>query len=165
MANSWMDGGTWRGFHIRYLAILSVSFAVLQAVAYYTVHYPLMFSSEFAMILMMWLIIPRLTERRLANTFAGVTTTFLLGLILQFTIGLEITEKGGIWYTLGQNLLIFVVALALSYLYLRVSIWSDRKKAELEKRRAEKSSSAQTTVAPVRVHRIKKRRHPGRRKK
>jgi hypothetical protein len=170
MANPLISGGSWNGWYIRYLTLLVLMLGALQTVAFYTIHYPLMYSSEFAMIVVMWLVIPRVQERRLANTIAGVCGAFVIGVLLQLTVGAATTKSTGILEMLGQNALILVIALALSYLYLRVTIWSDRKKVQLENKRKEKErAKQQQTVSRVqvtpggRVHRVKKKKHPQRR--
>ncbi|SFU89230.1 hypothetical protein [Alicyclobacillus macrosporangiidus] len=153
--------GVWRGWHWRLMAWTIAVIVVLQVAAYYFVpnHYPIVQSTLLAMLIVSYVIIPRAQERRLANAFVAIAVTFLIDLALEALI-----ERG--WQTAAAthqllpyvelNALYLVFSFAMAFIYLRLTQWSDRKRAELEaKRRAERMKDE-----PVRrrVHSKKKKK-------
>ncbi|MCL6517753.1 hypothetical protein [Alicyclobacillus sp.] len=153
--------GVWRGWYWRLMAWTIVAVVILQVAAYYLVpnHYPISQSMLLAMLVVSYIVIPRAQERRLANALVAIAITFVINLILE-----AVVERG--WQTaaathqLGPyvelNVLYLVFSFAMAYIYLRLTQWSDRKRAELEaKRRAERAKDE-----PVRrrVHSKKKKK-------
>lgn len=157
MAKPLSKAGVWNGWYWRYITMTVLVLAILQVIALYAFHYQILFSSQFSMIVMMWLITPRVEQRKYANTVVAIVAMFLIGIVFQLTLTkneLQTMTPSGF---VIQNVTTLVIAILISYLYVRMSVWSDRKRAAIEaKKRSDKGSS--TPERPQRVHHKKKKR-------
>ncbi|GGI96324.1 hypothetical protein GCM10010885_02460 [Alicyclobacillus cellulosilyticus] len=147
--------GIWNGWYWRFLALLVLAVAVLQSLAAAFLHYPITTSLPLALLVVAYMTAPRVKERRLANTLAGVVAMFLVNLLLEWVFDRALLLKEG-WLVVAEaNGFALAVGLAMAYLYLRLTIWSERKREELESRRRQQDAEA---PPPVRRHRKKKKR-------
>ncbi|MBX5436574.1 MAG: hypothetical protein IRZ33_05080 [Alicyclobacillaceae bacterium] len=151
MAEETSVKGIWNGWYWRLVGATVGALLALQVIAYYTVAYPITTSQVLAEMMVIYVVAPRVRERRFGNTVAGVILVFLLGLLLQLVLPVPPGSRAGagapdprtaaFW---ELELVALVTGVVLTYLFLRLSAWSDRKRAELEaKRRAEQSPPPQ----------------------
>ncbi len=149
--------GVYKGWYWRFVGLAVLGVILLQIISFYTIKWPILESTQIAMFLVIWLVISRIQERRLANAIAGSVLVFVIGLVLQFTLDPLVarTSPGVFW---KSNLMILVVSILLAYLYAKMQGWSERKRDQLEAKRKEKMGVTKTDRPPVRTHRKKKRR-------
>src|SRR5579875_4073564 len=140
--------GIWNGWYWRYVGLTVLVVAILQVVSHYTIRWPMMQSTQLAMFIAMWFIVPRVQERRLANTLVGVILTFVIGVVLQLTLDQQFTLSHGVSYFLEQNLIMLLVGVLLAYAYLKLSMWSERKRKEREARYRQTQASAKPERPP-----------------
>lgn len=152
------SSGVWKGWHWRYVSITVLVIALLQALAYLTLKYDLVSSLPIAVLSVSYLVILRVKERRLANALAAVLSSFILGVILQVSL----QHYGYTWhgkqflYWLQSDAWTLVIGLAMAFAYLRLTQWSERKRAELDAKRATTAKSS--TPTPVRRHHKKRKK-------
>lgn len=159
MSDFTTSSGVWKGWHWRYVSITVLVIGLLQAIAYLTFHYDLVTSLPIAVLSVSYLVILRVKERRLGNALASVIAMFVLGVILQVSL----QHYGYTWH--GTKFLIWVqgdawtlvIGLVMAYAYLRLTQWSERKRGELDAKRADKTKST-STVQPVRRHNKKRKK-------
>lgn len=143
----------YRGFAYGYVGLTVLAVAILQVIAKFS-GYPLINSGQLAVFVVVWFIVPRVRERRLANTLVGVIAIFVIDLILQLSLEFR-AFTAHLSQSLELNGFILVTGLVIGYLYLRLSVWSESKRAQLDAKRNQASSSrASTATMPKkRVHR------------
>ena len=156
--------GVWNGWHWRYVSLTVLALAVLQVVAFYAFHYPLLSSLPIAVLSVAYIVILRVRERRLNNALLAVVATFVIGLVLQLALeakgqAFHGKQAAGFWETNGLTL---VMGLVMGYAYLRLTEWSERKRGEMEAKRA-KSAGSMSSTSPVRRHSGKKKKKNRRR--
>jgi hypothetical protein len=133
---------------------------VLQVVAYYAIHYPLVQSLSLTVLLVSYIIVPRAKARKFENAVAGVIFTWIIGVVLDIAL-----NKG--WATALKNKQVMpyielmvvplLLGIAVAYGYMRLTNWSARKRTEIDNKR--KTTSTPTTTLPARrVHTKKKRK-------
>jgi hypothetical protein len=153
------SSGVWKGWHWRYVSVTVLVVGLLQAIANLTFNYDLVSSLPIAVLSVSYLVILKVKERRLANAMAAVIATFILGVILQVSL----QHYGYTWH--GQKFLYWVqsdawtlaIGVVMAYAYLRLTQWSERKRGELDAKRAAKSQQPSTTQ-PVRRHHKKRKK-------
>lgn len=148
--------GTWNGWQWRYLGLTVLGLAVLQTIAWVFEHISIVQTGEFAMMIIIGFIGPRIQARRLANTMAAVIASWVLSVVLQLIFFTPTLIKE----SLLPDLLILVIGIVIAYFFEKITTWSERKRSEMDaKRRVEEKVNANTEDKPkVRVHRKKKRR-------
>jgi hypothetical protein len=149
--------GIWNGWYYRLIGIVVLAVAILQVLAQYLLkNYPIIMTVPVAIVIVAYLIIPRIRERRLGNAILGVVAAFVVDVILEFVLPLP----NGVHFPLGvvvqSNALALVMGIVLAYLYLKLTIWSEKKRLELEQKRQENMGTP--TKPPVRHHRKKKKK-------
>lgn len=157
--------GIYKGIYWRYIGLITLALSALEVVAHYALKYPLISSLGLAEVVMVYLVVPRTKERRLTNAILAVVATEVVGIILQLFLGTGELAKYKLSGVVGFDAFSLALGVVAAYLYLRLSIWSDRKRAETDAKRAQnnakragRGSSASTTSLPVRRHHSKKGR-------
>lgn len=152
------SSGVWKGWHWRYVSITVLVIALLQALAYLTFQYNLVSSLPIAVLSVSYLVILRVKERRLANALVAVLASFVIGVILQISL----QHYGYTWhgqqflYWLQSDAWTLVIGLVMAYAYLRLTQWSERKRGELDAKRA--ATTKASTPTPVRRHHKKRKK-------
>ncbi len=142
--------GVWNGWHWRFLTILVLAICALELLAYETMKYPMITSVTLGVLVVIYVVIPRLKERRLAHSIIGVVAVVLITAALEAYFEPELFRvKGGIGAYFLYNGLALVIGIAMSFLYLRLNDWSMRKRAEADAKRQgrEQSKAGNTTNA------------------
>ncbi len=155
--NKW----TWKGWRWRFVGLTVLSIAVLQIVMLFTLKYDLVQSLPLAVLIISYIIVPRVEERKLGNAIAGVIAMFIVDVILllafEFNLFKQAWQMHVFWQFIGLNLVIpLLLGLFLAYFYLRLTRWSEKKRAEIEAKR--RASAAASESRPVRRHHKKKKR-------
>lgn len=150
--------GVWRGWHWQIISLMVVGLGALQTVAAIWLHYPVTTSMPMAMLIVIYLVVPRTKERQLANTLAAVVAMFLVNLLLEFSLPSPTVKVGWI-ALLEMNLWMLIMGLLMAFLYLRVMRWSERKRVQMEDRRRSRETPAKADrpTVNVRRHRWKKK--------
>lgn len=142
MANQNADGGNWKGIHWRFIGMTVLAIAVLQVIAQYAVHYPILESLPLAVLIVSYVVIPRVKERRLANALTGVVASYVIGLILECVFDwseiLTAIQKGAVANLLELNVFPILLGLVVAFAYLRLTQWSERKRGQMESKRRAK---------------------------
>lgn len=139
------------------LSVAGIS--VLQVIAYYAMKFPLIQSLSLTVLLVSYIIIPRVKERKFANAVVGVIGVWIIGVLLE--VGLEK------YWTFGKGtgqILPFIemcvypllLGIVVSYGYMRLTNWSNRKRSEIDARK--RVVNAPTSIPLQRVHSKKKRK-------
>ncbi len=149
--------GIYNGWHWRNVGIASIGVVILQIISFYTIHWPILESTQIGMFIVLWFIISRVQERRFLNGLAGTIIVFIIGIILQYTIDPATKHMSTLAFW-QSNLMILVVSILLAYLYTKMQGWSERKREQLEAKRKEKMSASKPERPQVRVHRKKKKK-------
>jgi hypothetical protein len=150
--------GVYKGWYWRYIGIATIGIVLLQVISFYTIHWPIMESTQIAMFIVLWFIISRVRERRFLNGLAGTIIVFLIGLVLQYTVGIAQTRQMTTLSFWQSNLMILVVSVLLAWLYTKMQLWSERKRAQMETKRRDKMATTSQEHPQVRVHRKKKKK-------
>ena len=138
--------GVWNGWHWRFLTILVVAICLLELIAWETLHYSMVTSVTLGVLIVIYVVIPRLTERRLAHSIIGVVAVVILTMAMEGFFESDIFKvSGGPGYYFLYNGLALVIGIAMSFLYLRLTDWSARKRAENDAKRAGRAQSKSTT--------------------
>lgn len=162
--NGLMDGqGIKYGIYWRMVGLTVLLIAVLQLLAFYAFHYPFTTSMPLAVLLVTYITVPRTKERRLLNAVLGVVLVFVIGLVFELLLqGLDPTlqklpgpSTWGFWL---NNAFYLVFGLLMSYVFLLVTQWSERKRVQMEEKRAREQAPNDRPTAQVRHHRTKKKR-------
>jgi len=150
----------WRyqGWAWGYVGLTVLAVAVLQVIAKFAINYPLINTGQLAVFVVVWFIVPRIRERRLGNTLAGVILVFVLDLILQLLLDPK-SFTTHLMQTLQLNGFILATGLLIGYLYLRLSTWSENKRAQMDAKRNQTAGKQTASEKPKqRVHRKNPRR-------
>lgn len=143
MANRNANGGIWNGLHWRFTGLVVLAIAVLQVIAQYAVHYPILESLPLAVLIISYVIIPRVKERRLTNALIGVIASYIVGLILELSLNrneiLLAIHQHAVPNLLELNVFPLLLGVVVAFAYLRLTEWSERKRSQMEtKRRSER---------------------------
>jgi membrane-bound ClpP family serine protease len=149
--------GVYNGWHWRYIGIASIGVVLLQIISFYTIHWPILESTQIAMFIVLWFIISRVRERRFLNGLAGTIVVFIVGLVLQFTID-PVTKQMPTREFWQSNITIFAISILLAYLYTKMQAWSERKREQMEAKRRGKMAASKPDRPQVRVHRKNKKK-------
>jgi membrane-bound ClpP family serine protease len=154
--NKWVRNG----WYWRFVGLTVLSIAALQIVLKLTLKYDLVQSLPLALLVVSYIILPRVEERKLGNAIAGVVAMFIVNLVLLPTFELDLMKQVWqahiFWQFAALNLLLpLLLGLVMAYFYLRLTQWSERKRAELE---AKRRASAEPEQRPVRRHHRKKKK-------
>ncbi|CAM3799538.1 hypothetical protein [Alicyclobacillus pomorum] len=156
------DKGIWNGWYWRLIGLSVMSIAIVQLLLKYVIHYSLFVSLPMAVLVISYIVVPRAKERTLANALLGVFSMFVVSAALALIFEPAVVQQAAKQHIVRQFLLEYLalpllLGITLAYGYLRLSQWSDKKRAELEeKRRAQ--MVADKPVPPRRIHRKKKRK-------
>ncbi|KPV43220.1 hypothetical protein [Alicyclobacillus ferrooxydans] len=161
MSNDGLQAGIRNGIYWRFLSIAVVAVAALQVVAKYALHYPISQSLPLAELVVAYLVIPRAKERRLMNAIIGVLAAFVIGVLLEIFVPGEmqtaIAKHQLMTYIKFYVLFPLLLGLVVAFAYLRLTEWSEKKRATIEaKRNRERADSA--PPPPVRRHSKKKKK-------
>jgi hypothetical protein len=161
MSDYTTKNGVWNGWSWRYVGILVIGIAVLQLAVWYEFKYPIIQSLPLAVLIVSYLIIPRVKERRLGNAIAGVIATFIVGLVLEITVEHNLQtfmHKGQLMGFVELNVFPLLLGITVAFVNLRMTLWSEKKRDQLaEKRRLETAGKSASTLQQ-RVHRTKKKK-------
>lgn len=140
--------GIYNGWHYRFVGIVVALLAVLQILAHMTLKYTVATSLPLAVVVVSYIVAPRVKERRLANTIAGVLGIFVIDLLLE--VFWEHAQSPSMANFLELNGFALVMGIVLAFLYLKLTQWSEKKRAELDaKRRPTATSSSSDTTRPI----------------
>lgn len=161
MSNDGLQAGIRNGIYWRFLSISVLGVAVLQVVAKFAMRYPISASLPLAELIVAYLVIPRAKERRLTNAIIGVLAAFVIGVLLEIFLPGEmqaaIAKHQVMSYIELYMLFPLLLGLVVAFAYLRLTEWSEKKRASIEaKRNRERADSAPTPAV---------RRHTGKGKK
>lgn len=160
--------GVWNGWHWRFLTILVIAICLLELIAYEVVHYPMDTSVMLGALIVVYAVIPRLKERRVAHSIIGVVAVVIITTALEgyFEPNLLVGKIGFEDFLMGNGLAL-VVGILMSYLYLRLTDWSARKRGQTEaKRQVRTQGKGGTTSGDVdRTAPMQRRYERGRNKK
>lgn len=150
---------TWRGWHWQFILVIVVVLGALQTVADIWFRYPLTTSMPLAILLTIYLVVPRTKEQGLANTIASVILMFLVDLLLQFSLPLPANMHATTLSLLEMDAYVLVFGLIMAFVFLRLTRWSDKKRIEMENKRSRTSNTA-TKPEQVRVRRHRWKKKP-----
>jgi hypothetical protein len=155
--NKWI----WKGWRWRFVGLTVLSIAVLQILLLFTLKYDFVQSLPLAVLIVSYIIVPRVEERKLGNAIAGVIAMFVVDLILLLAFELNLWRQAWqmhvFWQFVGLNLFApLVLGLAMAYFYVWLTQWSEKKRAEIEAKR--RAREAESEPRPVRRHHKKKKR-------
>lgn len=157
MENYTTGKGIWNGWYYRLIGTVVLVVAILQVLAQYLLkNYPIVTTVPVAIVIVAYLIIPRIRERRLGNAILGVVVAFVVDVILELVLPLPNGAHFPRSVVVQSNALALVMGIVLAYLYLKLTIWSEKKRLELEQKRQE--SLGAPKKPPVRHHRKKKKK-------
>lgn len=128
--------GVWNGWHWRFLTILVIAICLLELIAYKTVSYPMDTSVMLGALIVVYAVIPRLKERRLAHSIIGVVAVVIITVALEayFEPALFVGKAAVDNFLMGNGLSL-IVGILMSYFYLRMTDWSTRKRMESDAKR------------------------------
>ena len=152
--------GIWKGFYWRFIAITVASLAVVQVLGFYFGHFFLTQTLPFSVLVTIYMVVPRAKERRLANALVGGAAAFVIGIVLQLAFQYHWTEElqAQQWPLFWeQNLFTLVMGTSLAVLYLRVTEWSERRRAKWDAKRAIERPAADSAAAVRRRNTGKKK--------
>lgn len=155
------SNGVWNGWSWRFVGLTVLAVAVLQVILKLAMHYQLYASLPLAVLIVSYVIIPRVKERKLANAIVGVIATFIIGVILELALEMDLLQQAAASHMLTQFVLMnmgfpLVLGLLMSYMYLRLTQWSDKKRLQMEAKR--RATNATTSSPPIRRHHQNKKR-------
>jgi len=160
MSDYTTGNGIWNGWSWRFVGFAVLGIALLQVALFYTVPLSFVTSLPLAVFAVAYIVILRVRERRLANAIVGVIASFVVGVVLELTMEgtyVQMWSKPGGHGAVITNLLSpLVLGLAMAFIYLRVTEWSESKRADLEEKRKRKSVTE--VRPPQRVHKKKKKK-------
>ncbi|MCL6631605.1 MAG: hypothetical protein K6T63_03155 [Alicyclobacillus herbarius] len=142
--------GVWRGWHLKTVGLTVISLVVLQLIAKYAVHYPLLYTVALAEIIACYFIVPRVKERTVANALAGAIALFVINMVLQFELEWPILAQVGWRGTLLEDGFALLIGLVWSVLYFRLNAWSERKRLEAEEKRRKETVTEDEPTPPQR---------------
>lgn len=151
--------GVWNGIHWRFVGITVVAIAVLQVIASFAFKYPVLMSLPLALLVVSYLVIPRVKVRRLMNAMIGVVAMFIIGVLLElFVDGNPMvaaqTAKVTPLNYVESNGFALVLGLVVAFAYLKLTEWSEKKRAQSEARRSAERAVSEP-ARPVRRHNSK----------
>ncbi|GMA52346.1 hypothetical protein GCM10025857_37030 [Alicyclobacillus contaminans] len=153
--------GVWNGWYWRLIGGATLAIAALQLLLKGIIHYPLFSGLPLAVMIIVYIIVPRAKERTLANAIVAVVVMYVVSAALAFgfewnTVALYAAHHLLPLFILQELVIPLLLGVVLAYVYLRLSRWSDRKRAEIEaKRRQEQAADAPPRK---RVHSKKRRK-------
>jgi small-conductance mechanosensitive channel len=160
------QAGVRNGIYWRFLGLSVIGIAVLQVIALYAMHYLISQSLPLAELIVAYLVIPRAKERRLTNALIGVLASFVIGVLLEIFLEKDlqaaIASHQVMSYVEMFVLFPLILGLIVSYAYLRLTEWSEKKRATLEEKR--RKERAETAPVPVRRHTRKGKKKNSRRR-
>lgn len=142
--------GVWNGWHWRYLTILVLAICILELVAFKAANYPMNASVTLGVLIVIYVTVPRLKERRLAHSLIGVVAVVLITSALEAYFEPALFKAGPNAFFL-MNGLALLIGIGMSYLYIKITDWSNAKRAQSEAKRREKVSPS-TPSQPQRRH-------------
>jgi len=157
--------GIYKGFYWRYIILVVLAISALELVALYAVHYPMVTSLSLAVLIVSYVVIPRTRERRLANAIASVILTVIVGVVLQIIFDRQSVAVYHLAGVVELDALALLLGLVVAYLYLRLTMWSERRRAQVDAKRSSNAKSGSKTVQPPqRRHHSTKSRKKGKRR-
>ncbi|QQE77017.1 hypothetical protein [Alicyclobacillus sp. SO9] len=156
--------GIWNGWAWRLVGLTVLVISALEFIAVITVKTQIISSLMLGVMVVSYWVIPRIEERKLANAIVGVVATVIIGFILQMALHEQNAMIGkpprpvGMMGILQTDGLTLVVGIIMAYLYLRLTNWSQRKRAELDTKRSQKAASSSTSAPQRRHHSAKNKK-------
>ncbi|MDQ0188298.1 hypothetical protein JI721_15275 [Alicyclobacillus cycloheptanicus] len=156
MQNGNESKSSWNGWRFRYVGMTVLVIVVLQVVADYAIHYKLVTTIPLGVLFAAYVIIPRIKERRLGNALLGALAVWVIDVILEVFIDFHGNELAAANRSafLQYNLYALALGVVVCWGYLKLTEWSERKRAQMEAKRQAETQPAQ----PVRRHHKKKKR-------
>ncbi|MCL6453148.1 MAG: hypothetical protein K6T78_05900 [Alicyclobacillus sp.] len=155
MANEETGKGVWNGIHWRFIGLTVVVLAALQVAGQYLARYPVLESLPLAVLIVSYIVIPRVKERRLANALTGVIAMYVVGLILEAVFDWRSVQSAlaqhAVWNLVELNVFPLLLGVLVAFAYLRLTEWSERKRAEAERKRRQEKGVPEPEQRP-RVH-------------
>ncbi|QSO53287.1 hypothetical protein JZ785_05280 [Alicyclobacillus curvatus] len=155
MTNGGSQPGIKNGIYWRFLGISVVGVAVLQVVAKFALKYPIFQSLPLAELIVAYLIIPKAKERRLTNAVVGVLAAFVVGVLLDFFVerSPQLAMSQGTFIQFIELYILFplLLGLVVAFAYLRLTEWSEKKRAAIEQKRSQERAGKEP-APPVRRH-------------
>lgn len=167
MSQNETQPGVMNGIYWRFLSLSVLGVAVLQVVAYYALHYQLIVSLPLAELIVAYLIIPRAKQRRLTNAIIGVLASFVIGVLLdiflEHDLQTAIANHQVISFLEISILFPLLLGLVVAFAYLRLTEWSEKKRAALDEKKSRERATTQS-APPVRHHSNKRKKKNSRRR-
>jgi len=151
--NQLEQGSFFNGMRWKLVGLSVFAIAVLELCAAVFAKYPIATSLPLGLFIVGYIVVPRVKEYRYKNVFIGVIASFIIGVILELYIPGKTLYKSTAGL-LEFNLFYLLLGLVWSYVFIRLTTWSERKRLESDGKRAK----TQTTITPPAVrHHSKKR--------
>jgi hypothetical protein len=153
--DEYKSGNMLKGLQWKLIGLSVAGISVLQVIAYFAMKFLLIQSLSLTVLLVSYIIIPRVKERKFAHAVVGVIGVWIIGVLLE--VGLE-----KYWTVVGQLPFIemcvypLLLGIVVSYGYMRLTNWSNRKRSEIDARK--RVVNAPTSIPLQRVHSKKKRK-------
>lgn len=142
--------GVWNGWHWRFLTILVLAICGLELLAYKTMKYPMITSVTLGVLIVIYVAIPRLKERRLAHSLIGVVAVVIITSALEAYFEPDLFQNGVNAFLL-YNGLALLIGIGMSFAYLKITDWSNAKRVQMEAKRRDQPGTT-TPVQPQRRH-------------
>ena len=146
----------WRGWHWQLILIVVVGIGIIQAVADVWFHYSVTLSIPMAVLLTIYLVVSRTNVKRLANTLAAVVLTVLINVLMQALFPIP-KAAGGVKQLAISDATMLFFGLIMGFVFLRMTMFSERKRAELDEKRTREKATTKKPQVTVRHHRWKKK--------